>query len=211
MNAETKQLAERVQALTGLNERASAYVASTLLDECPVCLGKGANASAETQGDWTECPECKGSGVVSRDLDAATIVAHAEQMGYEFERPKGLRVPPAIAPHMTMDPAEVLDGVYENCPRVLCEQMPRLGRAPDEFRDVTNDLLEQLPEEARLMVVKIDVFEGKATFWLRDEANSIDRPIGPIDVTRYSSERALGEAFTELAKRLDRVLAADWN
>ena len=101
--------------------------------------------------------------------------------------------------------------VYEVSPRAFCTELPRLGQAPDELRELAPELVEQLPDEVKAMLVKLDVFEGKATFWVYDEANEIDRAIGPIDLSRFTSAEALAEAFYTLARRLGRVLAADFN
>lgn len=187
MNEQTRKLARRVRALTGLNDRAAAMVAVSLLSE-------------------EDLPE---------EFTASAIVREAESMGYEFERPEGVEVrpdgPPAFAGEVSMDPAVVLAEVYENSPRVLSQNMPAIGKAPDELRELAPELVEQLPEDVLALLVKVDQFEGKATFWLRDEANDVDRPIGPIDLTRYTDGNELREAFETLMKRLPRVLAADMN
>jgi hypothetical protein len=140
------------------------------------------------------------------------IVRVAEKLGYEFEPPADVKATPEpFAAEVTMDPATVLSEVYENSPRVLCEHMPKLGRAPEELQQLAPELVEQLPEDVLAMLVKVDLHEGKATFWLRDEANDVDRPIGPIDIRRFTDGQQLHEAFVTLMKRLDRVLAADFN
>jgi hypothetical protein len=54
--------------------------------------------------------------------------------------------------------------------------------------------------------VKIDVFEGAATFWLRDEANDVDRPIGPIDLNRWISEDDTPEQAMERIEEAFRTL-----
>lgn len=179
------ELRDRVASLTGLNKRAAASVATSLL----------------ATGSQTE-------------FSAGAIVGEAESLGYEFERPEGVKVerePAPFAAEVTMDAGTVLSEVYEAMPRVLCAQPPRVGKAPEELRRLDPELVDQLPEEVRALLVKIDVLEGKATFWLYDEANQIDRPIGPIDLTRYDSAEALHEAFGALLRRLPKVLAADHN
>lgn len=118
-----------------------------------------------------------------------------------------------------MDPATVMEQVYWMCPRLTPADddgkvhIAKLGRAPEEARQYEGlaELIDEMPDEMKAVLVKIDMFEGAATFWLRDGANEIDRPIGPIDLSAYDSERALMEAMTVLMKRIDKVLAADWN
>lgn len=113
--------------------------------------------------------------------------------------------------HISMDPAEVLSEVYMVEPRVLQAKVPVLGRAPDEAYQHFAAELAELPENIVAALVKIDLHEGKATYWLRDEANNVDRPIGPIDLRRYPSQSALSDALMEAFKRMPRVLAADLN
>lgn len=155
------------------------------------------------------------------------IINCARALGYEVEHPEGAveTEHEGVGPEISMDPSEVLTEVYMDCPRCLPKQeghdsvhMPRMGRAPDEAQQHFSELLEEMPEEARALLVKIDLFEHKATFWVRDEANEIDRPIGPIDLRRYTDGQQLMEAFMTLLKpdahgrmRMDKVLAADWN
>lgn len=187
------ELRDRVKALTGLNDRAAQAVAVSML----------ADAKGNTDFPPTD----------------SHIVREAEALGYDFERPEGVvDEPEPWAAEITMDPAIVLSEVYENSPRVLCAQMPRIGKAPDELQQLDPDLIEQLPDEVRALLLKIDVFEGKATFWMRDEANDLDRPIGPIDLRRYSSGTELMEGVMALLQRdangvlrLDRVISADFN
>lgn len=140
------------------------------------------------------------------------IVDKAIALGFDVERKHG-KTKAGVGPEITTDPAEVLSEIYMTCPRVFCSNMPKLGRAPSEAlaHPEIASVLDGLPEEIRAMLVKIDMLEGAATFWIRDEANDIDRPIGPIDITRYTSENALEAAFRTLMGRLDRVLAADFN
>jgi hypothetical protein len=181
-----EELLARVKEITGLDGRKASAVAGSLYD---------------------------------RDADAvysaAQIVREAKKLGYEFEERERVTTDtepePEIGPEISMDPARVLSEVYENCPRVLCAKMPTVGRAPNEAYEHFADLIESLPEEVRALLVKLDLYEGKATFWLRDDANEIDRPIGPIDLRGYADAEAIEEAFMALLQRLPRVLAADFN
>jgi hypothetical protein len=177
------ELLDRVAALCKLRPRDAMQVAEALWDD---------------------------DGADEQDFAAQQIVAAARACGFDVPDPAPAQ-PNTPAAEISMDPAEVLAEVYENCPRVLCGHMPKLGRAPAEAQRLVPELVEQLPEDVLAMLVKVDVLEGKATFWLRDEANDVDRPIGPIDVTRYQSGAQLREAFNVLIQRLDRVLAADFN
>lgn len=143
------------------------------------------------------------------------IVDKAIELGFDVERKHGQESVAAATPiaEMTMNPAEVLSEVYMVMPRVLCSNMPKMGRAPDEVNrhEQLAGLLAELPEDIQAMLIKVDLIEGSATFWIRDEANDIDRPLGPVDLTRFTSERALEEAFQTLLKRMNKVLAADFN
>lgn len=139
------------------------------------------------------------------------IVDMAIQLGFDVERKHGRTTTGTFAPEMTMDPAEVLSEVYLMCPRVLMVNTPKMGRAPVEAQEHFPELMDSLPEEIKVLLVKIDMLEGAATFWIRDEANDVDRPIGPIDITRYGDERALEQAFMTLMQRMNKVLAADTN
>lgn len=172
----------RITELTGLNARAAQMIASA--------LGEG-------------------------DHTSKAIVDMAAEMGYELPDDKRATVPAGQqthAAHVTMDPAVVLDEVYAVMPRVLCANMPTIGRAPNEaYEHGFGELIEQLPEEVRALLVKLDLYEGKATFWLRDEANDVDRPIGPIDLHGLESAEAIEDAFRTLMGRLDKVIAADFN
>jgi hypothetical protein len=111
------------------------------------------------------------------------------------------------------DPAEVLVEVAKVMPRVFVEQMPRLGRRPKdhELSDELEALLADAPEHIAVTICDIDVFAGSATFTLYDEANDVDRTVGPIDFRRYESGRELWHAFDVLLGRLPKVLAADHN
>lgn len=186
------ELRDRVKALTGLNDRAAQAIALSMLADSP----------GETA------------------FSAGQIVKTAETLGYDFERPEGVEdEPEPWAAEVTMDQAEVQAAVYEaGLPRAFCTDLPRLGKAPDELQQLAPELVEQLPDEVRAVLLKINQFEGQATFWVYDEANQIDRAIGPIDLRRYSNERQIVEAVTALLQRdargvlrLDRVLSADFN
>ena len=71
--------------------------------------------------------------------------------------------------------------------------------------------LDALPEHIRVLIGHVSVFEGTVTFTLYDEANDVDRFIGPIDLTRFADGEQLREAIEVLIGRLGRVLAADFN
>lgn len=177
------ELLERVKNLTGLSGRDAAQVAFEL-DDAP---------------------------------KPQEIIDKARELGFDVEKKHGqakqdAAEPQTIAPEISMNPAEVLTEVYMVMPRVLCQKIPVLGRAPEQKEmEMFEEALAEMPEDIRALLVKIDLMEGQATFWLRDEANDVDRPIGPIDIKRYDSENALMEAFDVLLKRLPRVLSADWN
>lgn len=175
-------LIERIQALTGLNRRACACVATSLEE-------------INQDEDWS----------------AEDIVREAEELGYEFDTPEPVEAnePASFAPEISLDPATVLSEVYMVCPRVMCSELPRLGRAPTELQEHIEEL--DLPDDVKALLVKVDLMEGKATLWLWDEANQVDRPVGPIDLERYSSGQELHEAIETLLRRLPKVLASDHN
>ena len=155
-----------------------------------------------------------------RAYTEAGIRYAAENLGLTGEQPvqQQERTP---EPQMTMDPAEVLGEVYRACPRCLPKQeghdrvyMPRVGRAPKEsvfYSDELRAQLDALPEHIRVLIGHVSVFEGTVTFTLYDEANDVDRFIGPIDLTRFADGEQLREAIEVLIGRLGRVLAADFN
>ena len=92
--------------------------------------------------------------------------------------------------------------------------MPNVGRAPKESVFYDEDLraqLDALPEHIRVLIGHVSIFEGTVTFTLYDEANDVDRQIGPIDLTRLADGEQLREAIEVLIGRLGRVLAADFN
>lgn len=187
------ELLERVRTLTGLNGRAASAVAISIADQ---------------HGD--------------APVSANQIIEEAESLGYEVHR-KGPAVDTAkhALPEIELDPAEVLKAVYRECPRLLPKQeghdavaLPRVGRAPKEsifYDEEIRAQIDALPEEIRVLVGHVDLFNGQMTVTLYDEANDVDRHIGPIDLARYGSEGALTKAIYVLCGRLPRVLAADWN
>jgi hypothetical protein len=180
-------------------------------------------------------PTPTGAGLTGRDaakvafefedptaVSPQEIVDKAIELGFDVERKHGKAnvVAATPLPEMTMNPAEVLSEVYMVMPRVLSQDYPRIGRAPAELQQLDPDFIEGLPEDVKALLVKIDLFEGAATFWLRDEANDVDRPIGPIDLNRWidaetdTPEQAmekLTEAFLTLLRRVNKVITADWN
>lgn len=193
-------LLERVKRLTGLGAREAAAVAFDLADSTPT---------------------------------AKDIIAKAKELGFDVEDPgedarKADRSEMSMGVGITMFAPEVLSEVYMMCPRVLSEKVPKLGKAPEQFSELIEAALGELPDDVRAMVAKIDIFDGAATFWLRDEANAVDRPIGPISLAPYvrfaddadqsdpftiaeANVNALYRAFEALIPRLGRVLAADSN
>src|SRR5213078_611741 len=176
-------LLERVKTLTGLHGRDAAKVAFEFEDPTAV--------------------------------SPQEIVEKAIELGFDVEKKHGQRAVVAATPmpEMTMNPAEVLSEVYMVMPRVLSQDYPRIGRAPAELQQLDPEFLEGLPEDVKALLVKIDVFSESATFWLRDEANDVDRPIGPIDLNRWidaetdTPEQAmekLTEAFLTLLRRVNK-------
>lgn len=135
--------------------------------------------------------------------------------------PEQAEEPNAIAPEMSMDPAEVLLEVYKVCQRCLPKQegqdhvfMPRIGRAPKESVFYDEELraeIDALPDEVKVLIGGIDLYKGEITVTLYDEANDVDRTVGPIDMARYEDEGQLSRAIEVLLNRLPFVLAADFN
>lgn len=142
---------------------------------------------------------------------SAEIIDSARDLGFDVEKKHGKTKTTALGSGISMNPAEVLTEVYMVCPRVLSQHVPVMGKAPEQALEYFAEEIAELPDDVQAMLVKIDVFEGKATFWLRDAANDVDRPLGPIDLTKYASESALTDAINDLCKRLPLVLAADFN
>lgn len=182
-------LVARIGEVTGLNVRACDAIALEL-----VTRGAG--------GPWS----------------AREIADAAERLGYEFERDPAKEkltteqmLALALGSDCTLDPAQVVAEVYMHTPRVRCEQMPRLGKAPAELQKLAPELVAGLPEDVLAMLVKVDLHEGQASFWLYDASNEIDRRIGPIDVRRFADGEQLEQAFAQLVRRLSKVLAADMN
>lgn len=184
-----EELVSRVKAITGLGAREASFVAIALSDD--------------------NDPEAVHS--------AADIARQARELGYEVDEPEQEdddepRTTPAA--EVTMDPAQVLAEVYRVCPRVLTAELPRVGRAPKEsvfYDEQIQRAIDSLPEEIRLLIAGVDLVNGQVTVELYDEANDVDRKIGPIDLTRYGSAAALDRALRVLIGRLPRVLSADFN
>lgn len=129
-----------------------------------------------------------------------------------------------VGPEISVDPAVVLSEVYGACPRMLSPRtddqgarvdekvyVPKIGRCPTKLQELAGDAIDQLPDHVKALLVKLNIEDAAMTVWLWDEANEIDRPIGPIDLTRYTTGSELREALETLCSRIGRVLAADWN
>jgi hypothetical protein len=156
-----------------------------------------------------------------RAYTPAGIDYAVEKLGLKSE-PKAPATP---APHMTMDPAQVLLEVNRVLPRMIPLQpdgvhaegivhVPRIGRAPKDsvfYDESLRAQIEALPEEIRVLIGSVDVFAGAVTFTLYDEANDIDHRIGPIDLTHFTTADEFKSAIDTLLSRLPRVLAADFN
>lgn len=126
--------------------------------------------------------------------------------------------PAAPLPELSMDPAVVLREVYLACPRMLIadEQgkthIPRIGRAPQEEQHAIDpEWLEQVPEEMKVLLLSVDVFNAQAEVVMYDEANGVDRVLPRIDLTRFADGQELYEALEVLGSRIPKYLAADWN
>lgn len=193
------ELIERVQALTGLNARAAQAVAMSLTHE-----------------DEDNIPS------------AAEIVKAAEGLGYEFEKPEHPHKQDpahqsALGARISVDPAEVLENVYLAMPRVLMQSVPAMGRVPEKMREAFGDeeseaLLADMPDDVRAMLGKVNILDGEVTFWLYDEANDVDRSIGPVSLgiswppdNPEQVSTAIERTFRTLVGRLERTLAADSN
>lgn len=136
---------------------------------------------------------------------------------------------PELEPELEMDPAKVMKLMYRACPRAIAVNrdgvpddvdvpvhMPRIGRAPKESpffnEDDVDELLAGLPDETKLMIGAVDLVGRKLTVTLYDEANDVDRDVGPIDLDRYENAAQLNRAINVLMSRLQsRVLPADFN
>lgn len=129
-----------------------------------------------------------------------------------------VQAPPTPMPEMTMDPAEVMRQVYLMCPRLVPADehdnvhIPKIGRAPvEEQNAIPQEILDEIPEEWRVLLLQLDVFNAQANVVFYDEANGVDRRMPPIDLERFESGEQVREALDVLLKRLPRILAADWN
>lgn len=187
------ELVERVKKLTELDSRDAFRVADALVNEHE-----------------------------HEHIPPAVIVDKAIEMGFEVERKHdGADDAPENAepmPEVTTNPVEVLAEMYRICPRTLAHQTPKIGRVPKEsvfYDEDMQAMLAALPEHLRVLIGNIDIFNGSLTITLYDEANDLDREIGPIDLGRFlASDDAgakLNAAVETLIKRLPRVLAADFN
>ena len=187
-----EELVSRVKRITGLTGRAASAVAVAVSDDA----------------------------LEDAIVSAADIVRTARGLGYEVEQPDGEKIAGDAlteglrALQLEPDPAEVLAEVYRTMPRVLNQEFPRVGRAPKESVFYDEELqaqIDALPEEVRVLIGGIDVFEGTVTFRLYDEANDLDREIGPIDLTRFTDGDQIRKAINVLLTRLPRVLSSDFN
>jgi hypothetical protein len=143
------------------------------------------------------------------------IVDAAIARGYDVDKKHAAQAANRLGPDIIEDPAEVVANLYLACPRAFMTEVPTIGRAPvsqdPELTEQLNELLDGLPDGIKGAIAKINVIDGEATVWVHDSANMIDRPIGPIDITRYESENQLLSALSNLGWRIGRVLAADCN
>lgn len=182
------ELVERVKTLTGLDTRESFKVADTIMEA------------------HDEQPP-----------SSAEIVDTAAALGFDVERKHGKDDAPvneAPIPEITVNPVEVLAEVYKVCPRVLTTEFPVIGRVPREsvfYDEAIQEALAQLPEELRILVADVDLYNGAITVTLYDAMNDLDRKIGPINLERYESAEAIHNAIVTLIGRLPVVLAADFN
>ncbi len=116
--------------------------------------------------------------------------------------------------HLEPDPAKVLMHVYRGCPRALTVKEPVIGRVPKDSVFHTTELtelLDQLDDDVRLLIGSIDMHNGEASITMYDEANDLDRTIGPIAIDEFGGIEQLQDAVDKLLARLPRVLAADLN
>jgi hypothetical protein len=155
---------------------------------------------------------------------APDIVRMARELGYEVADAPKRTAADAMAEGMREmqlepDPAKVLHEMYREMPRVLNASIPVIGRAPKSSvfydgltdSDEWNAQIAALPEHVRLLIGSIDVYYEKLTIRLYDEANDLDREVGPIDISRYADGEQLGKAIEVLLARLPRVLSSDFN
>lgn len=198
------ELVTRIESITGLGRRQASTVAIALTDE-------------ESDSIPT----------------AAQIVDTAVELGYDVDVKHARKAAresgdTSFAPDVEMDPNEVFAQVHLANPGRLIPatdgevKMPRIGLAPQEamrmMDDEAREKLEELRDEAEgegnsvfASLTALDLGAMQATVWIYDEANGIDRPIGPIDLTRYSGPQAFQEGLGALMARARFVLTADWN
>lgn len=178
------ELVDRVKALTGLESRDAFRVADAL------------------DADLVSAPD---------------IVEKAIELGFDIERkhdPDAAPVNDQPLPEISTNPVEVLAAMYRECPRVLAHNVPVVGRVPKEslfYDEDVQEMLKALPENLRLLIGSIDIYNGTLTVTLYDEANDLDRKIGPIDLERFDTQDQLETAIRVLLGRLHLVLAADSN
>ena len=198
------ELVTRIESITGLGRRQASTVAIALTDE-------------ESDSIPT----------------AAQIVDTAVELGYDVDVKHARKAArehgdTSFAPDVEMDPNEVFAQVHMANPGRLIPatdgevKMPRIGLAPQEamrmMDDEAREKLDELRDEAEsegnsvfAALTALDLNAMQATVWIYDEANGIDRPIGPIDLTRYSGPQAFQEGLGALMARARFVLTADWN
>lgn len=198
------ELVTRIESITGLGRRQASTVAIALTDE-------------ESDSIPT----------------AAQIVDTAVELGYDVDVKHARKAAresgdTSFAPDVEMDPNEVFAQVHLANPGRLIPatngevKMPRIGLAPQEamrmMDDEAREKLDELRDEAEAegnsvfaALTALDLSAMQATVWIYDEANGIDRPIGPIDLTRYSGPQAFQEGLGALMARARFVLTADWN
>jgi len=198
------ELVTRIESITGLGRRQASTVAIALTDE-------------ESDSIPT----------------AAQIVDTAVELGYDVDVKHARKAAresgdTSFAPDVEMDPNEVFAQVHLANPGRLIPatngevKMPRIGLAPQEamrmMDDEAREKLDELRDEAEsegnsvfAALTALDLNAMQATVWIYDEANGIDRPIGPIDLTRYSGPQAFQEGLGALMARARFVLTADWN
>jgi hypothetical protein len=151
----------------------------------------------------------------TRVFSAADIVRRGREARLRVrEAGRGERQAERAGGEVTMDPVEVLAQVYRTCPRVLTQEIPRVGRAPKDsvfYDEELQAMIDALPEEIRVLIAGVDLVNGEVNVTLYDEANDVDRTIGPLSLDRYDSRHALEEALRVLIARLPRVLSSDFN
>lgn len=154
-----------------------------------------------------------------RDYTDSEIEYVAASLGIDRPGDEPVQTEPSTPmPEMTMDPADVLRQVYLACPRLVPADedgkvhIPRIGRAPQEEQHaIPEEFLAGLPEHVKVLLLSVNIIDGTMTPVFYDEANGVDRALGSIDLTRFSTPEQLNAALDVLLKRLPRVLASDWN